>query len=402
MRPALARARKCTKRAHAGLVPGQADMAVTIVPYAEEHVPAVKGFNHRLLAGGAPPDCVFSESHVSRWLPPGPDAPVCNELHLALEDGAVRGAYALKQQEFAFHGTRRPVTFYHHPISEGIVNRKYAPVGLRMLMHAMRDYPALFALGMAGYDRPLPRMLMALKWEHCLVPFYFRVIHPARFLREMQILRQSSARRLAANLAASSGVGWAGFTIFHAVAGFRGMRTPAEVEVVEKFDQWANAVWEECAPSFAMIAVRDARTLRALYPSSNSSFIRLRVSSGRRTVGWAVVSDMQKTAHNQYGNLRIGTILDGLAQSKDACAVIAAATRVLVEREVDVITSNQSHASWTAGLEACGFIKSSSNFIFAASKELSRLIHPFGEMVRESHLNRGDGDSLLQYTSNPR
>ncbi len=102
----------------------------------------------------------------------------------------MRGAYVLKHQEFSFRGEIRPVVYYHHPFSEGIIDKTYTQVGLQMLMQVIRAHPMLYALGMGGYDRPLPRMLMALKWRHRLVPFYFRVNHPARFLRQMQALRR--------------------------------------------------------------------------------------------------------------------------------------------------------------------------------------------------------------------
>jgi hypothetical protein len=372
-------------------------MPVRIAPYSEQDIPAVQDFNRRLQAGGAPPDYVFSESHVSAWLPPHPGAPVYNGFYLAIDDGTVRGTYVLKHQEFAFHGEIRPVVYYHHPFSEGIIDKKYAQVGLQMLMHAMRAHPVLYALGMGGYDRPLPRMLMAMKWNHCLIPFYFRVNHPGRFLRNMQAFRQSRGKRVATDAAAFTGAGWVGLKTIHAVAGFRGLRTRAEADEVAEFEDWADELWRKCGPKFAMIAVRDARSLRALYPASNGNFLRLRVTADGRTLGWAVVADVRQSGHAQYGNLRVGTILDCLAQPEDAARVMAAATRVLCDRGVDVITSNQSHGSWVQGLKECGFLKGPSNFIFAASRKLSELIQPFDQTVPLSHWNRGDGDNLLQY-----
>lgn len=372
-------------------------MAIRIVPYAAEHVSEVKDFNRRLQAGGAPADYTFSETHVPRWLPAAPGAPVYNEFFLALDGETVRGAYVLKHQQFSFRGEVRPVVFYHHPFSEGIVNRSYTQVGLHMLMHVIRAHPVLYALGMGGYDRPLPRMLMALKWPHTLVPFYFRVNHPARFLRKMQSLRRGPARRIAADLAAFTGAGWTGIKAIQAISGWRGLRAPVDVTEEQEFGDWANAVWKECAPSYAMIAVRDAATLRTLYPASNSRFVRLRVKDGARTAGWAVVSETQMRGHEQYGDLRVGAILDCLARPEDAAKVMAAAARTLIARDVDVFTSNQSHGAWVSAMRACGFFKGPSNYIFAAAPKLAAMIQPFEECVPLIHLNRGDGDNLLQY-----
>src|ERR1035441_4721407 len=110
-------------------------MALAIVKYTEEHAPAVAEFNRRLLAAGAPADRVWP---IPAWLPPGPDVPLYNQYHLALQDGVVRGTFALKYQDFEFHGKRRPVVFYHHPLSEGIVDNRYAGIGVAMLLPVLR------------------------------------------------------------------------------------------------------------------------------------------------------------------------------------------------------------------------------------------------------------------------
>jgi hypothetical protein len=373
-------------------------MAIRIVPYGAEHVAEVKDFNRRLQAGGAPPDHIFSETHIPAWLPATPGALVYNEFYLALDGEAVRGAYVLKHQKFSFRGEVRPVAFYHHPFSEGIVNKSYTQVGLQMLMHVIRAHPVLYALGMGGYDRPLPRMLMALQWHHTLVPFYFLVKHPARFLRKIQALRGGRARKLAADLAAFSGAGWAGIKATQAILGWRGLREWADVSEGEEFGDWADELWRECAPPHAMIGVRDAPALRTLYPASNPRFIRLRVRDGARTAGWAVVAETQMQGHEQYGDLRVGTILDCMARPEDTTKVMAAAARALLARDVDVLTSNQSHGAWVSAMRECGFFKGPSNFIFAASPKLAEMIGPFDQCVPLSHLNRGDGDSLLQYS----
>ncbi len=372
-------------------------MPIRIVRYSEGDVLAVKDFNERLRAGGAPPDYVFSESPIPAWLPYTPGSPVYNEFYLALEDDAVRGTFVLKHQKFSFSGEIRPAVYLHHPFSEGIVNKKYAQVGAQILKHAVRSYPMLFALGMGGYDRPLPRMLQALHWKHCLIPFYFRVNHPARFLRNTQALRQDAKWRLIADAAAFTGSGWVGLKAVQTLRGWRGLHGKADWTLVEQFDDWTDEIWKTCAADFTMIGVRDRSTLRMLYPGENRKFLRLKVTADGRPVGWVVAADSSNQGHPQYGDLRVGLILDGLARPEFAQHVIAAATRALIERGVDLITCNQSHRAWVQALRSCGFFKGPSNFIFAASKGLSEILEPFEPNVSLAHLNRGDGDNLLQY-----
>lgn len=372
-------------------------MPITIIPYSEEHIPAVRDFNRRLQQGGAPADYTFSESPVSRWLPPTGVSPVYNEFFLALDGETVRGAFALKHQMFSFHGSLKPLVYLHHPFSEGIVDKRYGQLGAQMLIRIMREHPLLFALGMGGYERPLPRMLLALHWKHSLIPFYFRVCHASRFLREMRPLRNTAAKRLLSTAAEWTGMGPMTLRSWQAFRGRRGMATTCTAEVIAEFDDWADSIWQSCAPDLAMAAVRDAHVLRVLYPTQNRKFTRIRISARGLVIGWAVVGILHRPGHEQYGDMRVGTILDALARPEHATAVIAAATKVLVEQGADLIGSNQSHAAWINALEQCGFLKGPSNFIFAAAPAVSKLLDPFEARVRQAHLNRGDGDNLLQY-----
>ena len=358
---------------------------------------AVRQFNQRLREGNAPADYVFSETATPNWLPKNATSPVYNEYFLALEGHAVRGAFVLKHQMFSFSGSLKPLVYMHHPFSEGVVNRRYAQVGTQMLMRIVRDHPLLFALGMGGYDRPLPRMLLALKWQHCPIPFYFRVCRAGRFLREMQTFRGTAIKRLAADIAAGSGLGALALKAWQGVRGRRGLSQRAQAEVVREFDDWADGIWQDTNSDFSMIAVRDSCSLRTLYPAENSKLTRIRMSINGRVVGWAVVGILHRPGHEQYGDLRVGTILDALSRPEHAKAVIAAATNVLMDLGADLIGSNQSHSAWIYALKECGFLHGPSNFIFAAAPGISKLLEPFREKSLEAHLTRGDGDNLLQY-----
>src|SRR5579872_7307853 len=207
-------------------------MAIRISPFSEEHVPAVIDFNRRLKAGGAPPEFQFSESPIPHWLPKADGASVYNEFFLALDGDVVRGTCVLKHQRFSFSGEIRPIVYYHHPFSEGIVNKAYTTVGLQVLMHAVRMCPMMYALGMGGYDRPLPRILVTMGWPHCLVPFFFKVLRPAQFLHNMQVLRRTSSKRIVADLAIYSGAGWLALKALQFCKSFRSHGKGASFEVV--------------------------------------------------------------------------------------------------------------------------------------------------------------------------
>jgi hypothetical protein len=352
-------------------------------------VPAVRAFNQRLAAGGIAPEFHFPESHIPHWLPKTDSQHIYQEYYLAVDDQFVRGGFILKYQEFWLGGEMRSLAYYHLPVSEGIVNKKYAGIGVHMLRSAMKMQPMLFALGMGGFDRPLPTMLKAMRWEMAIVPFYFKVNHPSRFLREISPLRSSPARRAAAGLAAVTGAGWLGIKALHWM---RSRATPqTSVEVINSFGSWADDLWQQCSSQYALIGNRDRATLNILY-AGGKNFVCLKVACANRVAGWAVVLDTQMRKNKYFANLRVGSIADCLATPKDAPAVVVAATRALQERGVDLVIANHSHFAWRQAFRSAGFLEGPSNFIFAASPAFAEKLHPFDRNQPQVYLNRGDGD----------
>ncbi|MCU1295977.1 MAG: hypothetical protein JWO91_255 [Acidobacteriaceae bacterium] len=369
-------------------------MPIVIQPYRPEHEPAVQEFNARLKNGGAESDLVFYRYAEPRWLPQVDYGHLYNEYFVALDNGVVRGGYALKHQPFSLpDGSVRSVGYYHHPLSEGIVNKSYAVVGSFLLKDAMNRTPLLYCLGMGGYDNPLPKMLIRLGWSHCAVPFYFKVVNPTRFLRQMYALRTSTTRRLLMDLGAITGGGWAALKTLEAVKKLRAPHAPkVAVEEVEEFGEWVDPLWQQSKDQYVTSAVRDCETLRLLYPASDKHLMRLRIRRGSEDIGLAVVGERRKDA--KYGSMRVGSIVDCLASPDDSLAVIRAASDALKQSKMDLIVSNQSHSAWCRALENSGFMRAESNFIFAASKKLAALLEPFEQSKSRIHFTRADGDGL--------
>jgi hypothetical protein len=144
-----------------------------------------------------------------------------------------------------------------------------------------------------------------------------------------------------------------------------------------------------------MIAARNRNVLNALYANGDHRYIIVSVCRSGAVIGWVVLLDTKMTDHRQFGNLRVGSIVDCLAASSDAATVIGVAARLLEDRGVDLIVSNQAHAAWARALRVSGFLRGPSNFIFAASTALSELLEPFEVSRPRIHLNRGDGDGPI-------
>jgi len=374
-------------------------MAIVIQPYRPEHEPAVTEFNQRLRLAGEDENMVFYSSAQPRWLARTVESCIHNDFFVAVDDGIVRGGYALKTQEFFFpDGQIRSIGYYHHPLSEGIVNKAHAIVGTMLLRDAMQRAPLLYCLGMDGYDHPLPQMLVRLGWAHCLVPFFFRVVNPSRFLRNMQTLRSSPSRKFLLDLAAYSGAGWAGSKLFQGYRALVAPRSPAvECREVASFEtagvaESLQSLWERARQTCPFTAVRNAEALRILYPPEQTHLTRLLLRRNGSAIGWAVVGERRKDA--KYGSMRVGSVVDCFALPGELFSVVRCATQTLEQQGFDLILSNQSHQAWGEAFKAAGYLPGPSNFIFAASKKLTQLLAPFEEVRPRMHVTRADGDGL--------
>ena len=368
-------------------------MPISIQPYLREHEPAVAEFNRRLQALTHDPDLVFSQSAVPRWLPPQPGSPVWNEFFVAVDGPAVRGAYGLKQEQMFVRGKGTfNVACYHHSLAEGIVDRSYASVGALLVRDALARQPLLYVLGMGGFDRPIAKMLKALGFNLTLLPFYFRVVHPTKFLLEMQALRRHRWRAFLMNLAAITGTGWLGIQAAQAFARRKQGATDFVAEKVSEFSPWADDLWNVAKDSVSMAAIRDARTLSLLYPAHDQFLTRIRVKRGGRIIGWAVVGERRKDS--KFGAMRVGSVVDCWAPPEDAGAVVRAAAEAIEKRGVDLIVSNQAHHRWCRSFEKSGFLKGPSTFVLALSRKLTELLEPFQQNRPSIHVTRADGDGL--------
>ncbi len=366
------------------------------VRFAPEHALAVRAFNQRLARAGAP--WRFPETSVPDWLPQADGVPVWQEYFLLLEDDAVRGAYVLKRQdavvgrETGGAASRRVGSFYW-PLSEGTIDPTYALVAPRLLQAALQDEPLLFLVGMVGRDRPIARLVRALGWRLTSVPFYFKPVRPARFFRELRYARRRAGARWALDLARVTGLGWLGLTLAGLALRARALRRAAvRIDLVPRFDDWADAIWAANAPRYSFVGGRDAAALNATYPPESSTFTRLRIARGDRTIGWAVVQDSLPGSSEHFGGMRVGTIVDGFAAPEDAAAVVQAGSDALAERRVDLIISNQSHRAWRRALSQAGFLRGPSSWLFAPSPALAELVFAADPAGHAVHVNRGDGD----------
>jgi hypothetical protein len=370
-------------------------MTLRLEPYSDALIPAVRAFNDRIAK--VAPQYRLGTASVAGRDPRAEGRLLFTETLLAVDGEHVRGGVILQHQGFELAGARSPVINIQLPVSEGLVDKQYASVGMWIIKSVLQSYPLAFAVGMGGFDQPLPKLLQAMRWTVQAVPFFFHVHRVRRFLREMPQLRGDARRRAAASLAAATGLGWLGVRLYGAWGGRRGLRAPVLQATREsEWGPWADGVWEGARGAFSLSAVRDRLALRELYPPGTGRYLCYRLSRGGRTVGWVVLLRTQMRGSAAFGNLTVGTVLDCLALPGYETAAVRAARRLLAGLGVDLSLSNQAHLAWQGAFRDAGYLGGPSNFLLATSRALTEGVRAAGsEGPGRMHVNRGDGDGRI-------
>ena len=113
--------------------------------------------------------------------------------------------------------------YYYNPVTAGLFNKKYNICGILLLNDANKKKSDLFSLGMGGYSEPLPKLLKGMKWKLEKIPFFFKVVHPYIFLKNIKYFRNTKLKSIFIDFLAISGLGWLGIkfiTLFHYIFNF--------------------------------------------------------------------------------------------------------------------------------------------------------------------------------------
>ena len=352
---------------------------------------SIRQFNMRLEKAGV----VFAfpvETANMMQRDAGIDAPY--QAAYVLSDGtAVRGGYILKSELVFVGGQNFPVGNYQLPLSEGIVDRRYAMVGVQLIKDALSRQPRLYCLGMGSSARPLPRLLSKLGWTVSTVPFLFRIENAGNFTREIRWLRKGAGLRFLLDLARNTGT-------LAVIVGLARVRrrvfssgTPAGISFAEvtDFPEAIDALFSNVSGDYGLMCDRRAAAMRKKLPTQDSRLVRIVLRRSGNVAGWVVVSISQLSNHTQFGDMKLGCIVDGLAAPADVGVLIGEACRRLEVARCDLLVSNQTHPAWVEGLERQGFFQGPSNFILALSPAFEAC-RSCGSTV---HFNRADGDGPI-------
>ena len=366
---------------------------IAMQSYAKEHEAAVHNFNSRMLAGGA--GLLLPERSPDYGIPA--DQPGAIRTFLALQGDTVRGGYGLRRDLFQIEGGGRGIDFYVSPIAEGIIAPKFAAVGAQLLLDAMRKGTGLYVVGGGGLKTQSVKLYRAAGWTVQLIPFFFHVFRAGRFLRNIEYLRSRRHFRIAADVAAVTGMGSIAIRSAHLLQSLRHRSgsTACKWHVIPRFDNWADELWQQVRHHYSFTQSRAAQYLNSIYYHEDEYVVRLRVESDGRTIGWAVVVTGGQPFESFFGGMRVGLLLDCFGAPEDAAKIVAAATECLAAVGVDIVVSNQSHPAWQRALLGSGFLRGPSNFPLAFSPGLVRSFASLEAVLASAHLNRGHGDRIM-------
>lgn len=355
--------------------------------------PAVERFNERLKKGGQ-----YYQLPLDPRLPGEarhrPDGfPVGRRL-LVVEEGEEIRAGMLQYSSTVFvNGQERSFCWAQLPLSEGLVDRRYSMPIVLLTRSALADQPFQMCLGVGSLEEAWAQFVSKLGWSHAAVPFLFYPVRPTQVLRDLAYLRRRRSLQLAARVLAASGFGrllGGGLALWRRI-------NPAVPEYESRaepcFGDWADQIFAGARTEYGALVRRDSTTLNILYPPEDPRFVRLRVrrKGADEELGWIVVirSPMQGNAY--FGDLHVGTLVDGFGRPENVPALLAAGSEYLVEQGVDLLIANWSHTAWVRSSRLLGFLPGPSNYYFFVSPAGRPLLEPSCPLS-SIHLSRGDCD----------
>jgi hypothetical protein len=365
---------------------------ISIEAYGAQRESAVAAFNQRMREGNASTDFLLNERSVA--------ARACGRVTatqwVALdEDGQVRGGVISWDHPAIVGRTEQRVVNLQSPLSEGIINSAYVLVASQIIKFFLRQTPYVYIVGMGAEDRPLPRVLKAMGWTVRPVPFYFRMIRPARCVRELGPLRNSAWKRIAGTVAASTGIASIGALALHRPAAqARGVAAAYRAEETTSWGEWAAEAWSALVPNIRFGVRRDPETLSFYYPFSDDRLKVWKLQRGTKVEGWFAMAISNMNGNAYFGNLRVATLTDcvGMPETiRSGCVLAIDQARRL---GADLLITNQAYAVAQEACQDAGFRRGPSNFLLATSKALTKELDQ--ELV---YVTRRDGDGLANLLS---
>ena len=311
---------------------------------------------------------------------------------LTENNNIIRAGYNLKYQWFKVNEELLQLGYYYNPVTAGLFNKKYNICGILLLNDANKKKSDLFSLGMGGYSEPLPKLLKSMSWNLEKIPFFFKILDPNAFLKNIMYLKNTKIKSIILEILTISGLGWLGIrfiNLINYILNFSMKKKEISSEEIKIADESFDEIWENGKSHSSFIAVRNAKYLNELY--SSERFIKLKFSHNDKIIGWSISLCTKLNNHKQFGNMKLGSIVDCFSLKSYEIEIIDITSQILKKKGSNLIVSNQSHDYWQNAFRKNKFLRGVSNFVFASSKSLNNKI----KIKNFMHITRGDGDGPI-------
>ena len=334
------------------------------------------------------------EVEWARALPGAPenDAFCVRRRRLLLyEQTEVRALHNFFEHEMYIAGLPHPFVWVNGPLSESVVNQRYALSWLMLLEKSL----ALQPLHLGGGPPHILDFLARRGWSRGgTFPRFLLPVRPAKVLREMSWFQSSRGRQFAARLLAGSGLGSClGFLLSgrKRIASSENFQT----EEWDHFGPWADRIWRNVHRQYQAVARRDAATMNRLYRPGDTRFRRFLVRQADREVGWFLTTTQLRPTSDVdlgFGNLRVAAVVDTFCGLQDATDLMRQAVRAAVAEDVDLIYGHWSHQTWQDACTRTGFFRLPTKFPFAVAPAGKGLLFTPTLPVAAIHFTDSDND----------
>src|SRR5262249_40454592 len=151
------------------------------------------------------------------------------------------------------------------------------------------------------------RFFAKLGWRWRLAPFFFYPVRVTKTLLGMRYLKERPKMRLTALLGAFSGAGAGLSGLLSLRRRLASTLSACQISEERVFDDWADRIFTDALPDYAVAIRSDAATLNIVYSPDDPGYTRLRArrKGAKEDVGWMVVAIKQMEDNRYFGDLKV-------------------------------------------------------------------------------------------------
>ena len=315
-------------------------------------------------------------------------------LYVVADGDEIRGGAFLREFPFRLGDRTALVGSVKYPLSESLLEKRFAGVPAALLLHLMRQQPHLMAVGMGGEDGPFAQLLLRLGWRAGYIGSFLCPLRPHAVLKALPHIQREPRLRRVARLMEWSGAARALSTLAPALLRLRTRGSNRlTTRAIPAFPEELRSLATIPLDGYKAGMLRSPEVLNWMYPVGEPSIRRFVVEWNGRPCGWYAyqVVDLRPLGNRaQFGPLLMGFVIESYAEPEHAGAIARLLVRAGLDEGVDLMLANHSHALWHRALLQAGFFRGPRRFGYFRSPGLEKLLMAGGFGEEDLWVTRGD------------